>query len=57
MVRLNRIDGGKAQPGQLRHVLEDLPRERAERGRARELRAIVGEIDPGQNHFQAAVLA
>ena len=48
-VGLDRVDRGEAQPRQLRHVPQDLLDQRAERRRARQIRAVAGEVDAGQH--------
>ena len=53
-VGLDRIDRREPQPRELRHMLEDLLHQRAEPGRARQVRAIAGEIDAGEHDLAIA---
>ena len=55
-VGLDRIDRGQPQPLKLRHVLEDLLHQRAEPRRARQVRAVAGDVDAGEHDLAIAAL-
>ena len=56
-VGLDRIDRRQPQPRELRHVLQDLLHQRAEPRRARQVRAVAGEVDAGEHDLAIAALA
>ena len=53
-IGLDRIDRGKAQARELRHLLENLLYQGAEPRRAGQARPIAGEIDAGEHHLAIA---
>src|SRR3954462_11570878 len=55
-IRLDGIDRGQAQPGQLGHMLEDLADETAEPRSAGEVAAVARQIDPGEHHLSITAL-
>src|SRR5215472_13982553 len=54
---LDRVDRRESQPRELRHVFQNLLHQCAELGRAREIPAIAGEIDAGENDLAIAARA
>ena len=55
-IDLDLIDRGNPQPLQIRHMPQDLPRQLAEFRRARQVRAIAGQIDTGQDDLGVTAL-
>ena len=55
VVGLDRIDRGEAQPLELRHVAEDGADQLAEARPARQVGAVGGDVDAGQDDFAIAV--
>ena len=56
VVRLDRVDGGEAQPLELRHVAQEALHQGAELRLAGQVRAVAGDVDAGEHHLARAVL-
>ena len=55
-IRLDLVDGGEPQALKLGNMLEDLAHQRAERGGARQVLPVGGDVDARQHHLAAAAL-